>query len=301
MSFRKYTYFFIIILSFLFFCQCRFSKEPDKNPEISSFDTLEVKVMTFNIRYGTANDGENHWNKRKNLVFKVFNDYDCDFVGVQEAMVFQINEMIEALPQYSCFSRTRELDPELGEAVPVFFRTNRWALADSGIFWLSDTPDSAGSTSWGNSLPRITTWVKFTEKLTGKTIVLYNTHLDHQSQDSREQSTKLIVDHIAANCNKTDFLILTGDFNAYENNPAIKSLTSSSLDIQDTYRVVYPDEAELGTFNHWRGEKKGSRIDYIFTFNSVTVSSAEIIHDNLSGRYPSDHYPYHTILYKIYP
>jgi len=183
----------------------------------------------------------------------------------------------------------------------VFYKINRWALADSGIFWLSDTPDSAGSTSWGNSLPRITTWVKFIEKLTGKIIVLYNTHLDHQSQDSREQSTKLIVDHIAANCNKTDFLILTGDFNADENNSAIKSLTSSSLDIQDTYRIVYPDEAKLGTFNYWRGEKEGSRIDYIFTFKSIFVSSAEIIHDNLSGRYPSDHYPYQTILYKIYP
>ena len=24
-----------------------------------------LKVMTFNIRYGTANDGENHWDKRK--------------------------------------------------------------------------------------------------------------------------------------------------------------------------------------------------------------------------------------------
>jgi len=53
--------------------------------------------MTFNIRYGRANDGENSWEYRKNLVFDVIRDSECDFIGMQEAMVFQIEEILEQI------------------------------------------------------------------------------------------------------------------------------------------------------------------------------------------------------------
>ncbi len=43
---------------------------------ISLFPKMEnnqdtIKAMTFNIRYGTADDGENSWEFRKDLVFNV--------------------------------------------------------------------------------------------------------------------------------------------------------------------------------------------------------------------------------------
>ena len=31
----------------------------------------DLVVMSFNIRYGTANDGDNRWDKRKGLAFDV--------------------------------------------------------------------------------------------------------------------------------------------------------------------------------------------------------------------------------------
>ena len=33
-----------------------------------------IKTMTFNIRYGTANDGDNSWKFRKQIVFDQISD-----------------------------------------------------------------------------------------------------------------------------------------------------------------------------------------------------------------------------------
>ncbi len=40
--------------------------------EQTVIEGLEVKVMSFNIRYGSARDGENRWGSRRNLVFDTF-------------------------------------------------------------------------------------------------------------------------------------------------------------------------------------------------------------------------------------
>ena len=38
----------------------------------------ELSVMSFNIRYGTANDGENRWENRREMVCDLIRQYDCD-------------------------------------------------------------------------------------------------------------------------------------------------------------------------------------------------------------------------------
>jgi len=40
--------------------------------------------MSFNIRLGVANDGENHWDKRKELVLKTIQNFGPDLLGLQE-------------------------------------------------------------------------------------------------------------------------------------------------------------------------------------------------------------------------
>ncbi len=48
-----------------------------------------IKVMTFNLRFGTAPDGPNHWNNRKDMVIEVIKNYDPDLLGTQECLDFQ--------------------------------------------------------------------------------------------------------------------------------------------------------------------------------------------------------------------
>ena len=43
-----------------------------------------IKVMTFNIRMGLANDGMNHWRYRKSLALGRINAFKPDLLGIQE-------------------------------------------------------------------------------------------------------------------------------------------------------------------------------------------------------------------------
>jgi endonuclease/exonuclease/phosphatase family metal-dependent hydrolase len=246
---------------------------------------LRLDVMSFNIRYGTAEDGENHWTRRRELVIGIFRDFPADFVGVQESLPFQTDELLAALPQFRVLvGRTRE-----SVDTPIFYRHDRWRLEDGDTFWLSDTPDRPGSISWGNALPRIVTWGRWTERSTGRGVYVFNTHLDHRSQPSRECSAGFLVERIAARRFPNEPVILLGDFNAAEDNAAIQRLREAGL--IDTFRTVHPRARHTGTFGGWRGDTDGPRIDYIFATADASIIQAAILREHTGGRYPSDHYP----------
>ena len=52
-----------------------------------------VRVMSFNIRYGTARDGANAWPNRRELVFDVIRTFEPDILGLQEVLDFQVDEL----------------------------------------------------------------------------------------------------------------------------------------------------------------------------------------------------------------
>ncbi len=61
---------------------------------------LNLKVISFNIRRGTAKDGKNHWKFRRKRVCELLNHYRPDVLGLQEALNFQISEISAMLPGY---------------------------------------------------------------------------------------------------------------------------------------------------------------------------------------------------------
>ena len=260
---------------------------------------LRVKAMTFNIRYGTAPDGANHWAKRRELVFGVLRKHQPDVVGIQEALPSQIEELRRALPEYHHVGRTREADPKQGEAVPIFYRHERWQVKESGTFWLSDTPEVPGSRSWGNDIPRIATWARLAEKPSGDDVLVFNVHLDHRSEPSREKGVALLADRVQALARgiaaQPPRVILTGDFNCGESSPAVLYLTGQRgkppVRFVDTFRVLHPDAGGSGTFHAWLGFAAGPKIDYVLTLPGAKVLHAAILHDNEGGRCPSDHFP----------
>ncbi len=264
-------------------------------------ENIQLHVMSFNIRYGTANDGENRWQHRKELVCKVLKNHDADVVGLQEALKFQIDAIIARTPAYAMIGVGRDDGDTLGEYSAILYKKDRFIVKESGTFWFSDTPDIVASKSWGNTITRICTWALFEEKSTGKAFYIYNLHLDHRSQPSREKSVELLAKKISERTVKSPFII-TGDFNAGEENPAVRFLTSGSapkyqaLPLVDTFRALHPDAKEVGTFNGFEGRTTGDKIDYIFVPKGTKVLKASIIRDNSDGRYPSDHFPVQTVI-----
>jgi endonuclease/exonuclease/phosphatase family metal-dependent hydrolase len=89
-------------------------------------------------------------------------------------------------------------------------------------------------------------------------------------------------------------VVVTGDFNAGESNPALTALVSKGADgpFVDTYRVLHADETIVGTFNGFKtGNTAGDKIDYVLVQPGTEVITAEIIRTSRNDRYPSDHFP----------
>ena len=246
----------------------------------------DLTVVSFNIRYGTPGDGENKWKSRKAKVFNIFKKYKKGIIGVQEALPNQIDEILKEVPELGVIYRTRMADNTQGEATPFFYNKALWEPLEEETYWLSDTPEVPASTSWGNTLPRITTAVLFQSKSNGRKVRILNTHLDHRSQPSREKSVALMLARIAEK-NDGILTLVMGDFNAKPDNEAIAKMKE---EFKDSYTG---GRFEGCTFHNWLGGSNCPRIDYIFYPESSSLEMVESGIDRYKkGRYfPSDHYP----------
>lgn len=259
-----------------------------------STDAVSLKVMSFNIRYGTANDGDNHWDRRKDFLVDVIRAESPDVLGVQEALYGQLAYILQAVPDYAMVGVGRDDGVRAGEYSSILYRGAALAANRSDTFWLSDTPERVASRSWGNDITRICTWAQFTTS-GGRPLYVYNVHFDHQSQPSRERSAALLRSKIASRDPKAP-VIVTGDFNAGEKNPAVAAMLQGD-DLRDTFRVKQPDASPVGTFTGFKqGQITGEKIDYVFASREWEVVDAQIVRTSRSGRYPSDHFPVTAVL-----
>src|SRR4051795_6558118 len=62
---------------------------PEATPAAATEGT-QLRVSTFNIRYGKAKDGENAWDKRRELFMRTVKNMDPDLLGMQEVLAFQL-------------------------------------------------------------------------------------------------------------------------------------------------------------------------------------------------------------------
>lgn len=250
--------------------------------------TVTLEVMTYNIRTGTGRDGLDAWPLRKHRTLKVMQKYNPDLIGLQEAHSFQIADIQTSIPGYAIVGSGRNDGRAGNEFSAIMFKTTRLQLLRSDTFWMSDTPDIPGSTHWGNNNIRICTWAYFHDLKNGKFFYIFNTHLDHISQPSREKSADLILQRIKE-IQPQDPVIITGDLNAPEQNPVITTILNAGY--RDSFRVLHPDEKNIGTTNAFRETREPIKIDYIFIDKAWEVKTAKIADDKYDNRWPSDHLP----------
>ena len=248
-----------------------------------------IRVMSFNIRYGTAPDGENAWPHRSALVMDVIDEGAPDILGLQEALREQLDEICRELPEYAKVGVGRNPDGG-GEYSAILYRASRFDLSDSGTFWLSATPKQPGSKTWGNNLPRIVTWARLLDRTSGRRMVMFNTHWDHESQPARLKSGELLGKRVHKLASTDEPVIVTGDYNAALKNPAFVSLLEGGS-LRDTFRAVHPDETDVGTFNGFGKQTQSPKIDAVLVSDHWEVKDAAIVRTRDGERFPSDHYP----------
>lgn len=255
-----------------------------------------VKVMTFNLRFATASDGENAWDKRKEFLAETIRAFNPDLLGTQETLASQRDYLSRAFPTHAVFAAGRDDGKDKGEMAALYWNTSRFEKLDGGHFWLSDTPERVGSKGWDSALPRIATWVKLREINSAKKPVLFlNVHLDHQGAKARLESAKLMrkmLGKLGEGCS----IVVTGDFNTAEGSPPYEAFfgkSDSAVTLIDAYRKVHPErKKDEGTFNAFRPDAiNGPRIDWIGCSPDWNPTKASIDRTTKNGRCPSDHFP----------
>lgn len=257
-----------------------------------------LRVMSFNIRYGTADDGENRWANRRDLVARAIRRFDPDLLGTQEGLDFQLDYLRTELSGYTFVGAGRDDGQQRGEHVAIFFRSDRFTLIREGHFWLSETPQVPGSRGWDSHSPRMVTWCELRDPNAEEdSIVFLNTHFDFRGKVARQESAKLIWRHIeslSVDCR----IVLTGDFNCSEDEAPYRTLLFGSSEddrdprLVDAYRAVHTTRSSDELTRHDFGTtRKGARIDWVLHSPHFQTEAAVIIEDQFEGRYPSDHYP----------
>lgn len=254
-----------------------------------------LDAMTFNLRFASTTE-PNSWAARRPVMRRLLRREAPTFIGTQEGLYQQLLDIHTDLgPDYDWIGTGREGGSH-DESTAIFYDTRRLAPLEHDTYWLSDTPRTIGSNTWGAALPRIVTWVRFRDRADdGREFYVLNTHFDHVSQYARERAALLITEGIGA-FDRSLPVVVTGDFNAAAHtNRAYDTLIESGL--VDTWDAAAERSRLYATFHGYKPlTPDGDRIDWILTTPRVTVHRARINTFALHGQFPSDHLPVQATL-----
>jgi endonuclease/exonuclease/phosphatase family metal-dependent hydrolase len=258
------------------------------------------RVMTFNIRCDTIDDGPHTWVNRRPLVMQTVRDHDPDLLGVQEATVNQWTEIAAALPAFTPFGLPERAPLEMDLDVPAgFVRSTRFEVLERGLFWLSDTPHEPGTITWPNDWgARMCCWARLQDRKMDRRLILACTHVDTNAAGWLPSARVLHaeLDTVAAGV----AIVLVGDFNCAAGGTAHKYLRESGR-YRDAWNEAGLSDDGVVTFNGFSPDAglanneghsgKNYRIDWILIRGAIRCVSATIDQRTDRGLFPSDHYP----------
>ncbi len=248
---------------------------------------MTLKMMTFNLRLDVKSDGINAFPNRKDNIYRAIVGEAPDIIGFQEATDSMRAFLREKLTEYVVLGCGRNADNG-GEGVCIAYKKDAYELISFNTYWLSDTPDVAGSVYENTDqsiCPRVSVDAKLRVQETGKIFNVFNTHLDHKGEQARLLGMKQVLSEIKSRGG--DFVLL-GDMNATPDSECIKAALAVDGVIDATADID-------GTFHGFGCYDVPTKIDYIFT-NVLTTDAYRLDDEHTDGVYISDHYPVCAII-----
>ena len=253
----------------------------------------DLKIISFNIRYNSWEniDGENGWPNRKGAVAKMILEERPAAIGLQEALIDQLQYLDTVLTHYRRIGVGRDDGKEAGEFMAIYYDTTRLELLSHSTRWLSETPD-VPTKGWDAACYRTVTIALFRDRRSGKEFQYLNTHLDHVGQTARAEGVKLIVNSLKESSIADNVpVIVGGDMNSTIEDKIFQRFYDANLKParELTKRTSYVD-----TYNAY-GKEKSALIDHFFVRN-VKVKQFRTLDGNYGVPYISDHYPIEIVI-----
>lgn len=251
------------------------------NPVPERAEGTDARVVTFNLRY--TGEGKTSVAFREKLLISQVGEYNPDSMGFQEATPEWLGFLRNGFKNYAYVGKPRDDGKISGEANPIFYRKDKYDLVESDTFWLSKTPDKAGSSDWNSGCPRICTYAVLENKETKERYVHFNTHLDNSSSAARKEQIKVLFNKLNEYIGVYP-VVLTGDFNALSSSAVYSYVTN----VLNDSRIKAPVTSDMYTFHNYGTSKQ--LIDYIFVSSDVEPLVYHVIDDKLLDTYLSDHF-----------
>jgi endonuclease/exonuclease/phosphatase family metal-dependent hydrolase len=253
----------------------------------------QIRVMTFNVRYDTEEDGAHDWRHRRADALELIQTHDPDLIALQEPDTSQWADIAAHLPDHTPFA---VLDAGFGntEAYGGFFRAGRFQCEGEGVFWLSDTPEVPHSVTWENDWePRACGWVRLRDRMTDRPLVFAATHFD-TNPHAWLPSAKVLHRELQTIASGAP-TIVAGDFNCRAGSKAHRYLITEG-GFRDVWYDAGQTDAGVLTFHGFTGRRNlpaagNERIDWILVRGELTAGDATIDYSSSSGEPASDHYP----------
>ena len=255
------------------------------------FDILEkhdnscITALSANLRCVNKKDeGKNNWYYRAPFMIRVISEQAPDIIGFQECMNIHYDYLNTYLKGYESVIEYREKGRH-PESCPIFWNTAKFDFIGKGSFWLSKTPEKI-SKDWGSACYRICSYAILKQKSDGRELAVFNTHLDHISEEARINGIKLILEKLVEFGGMP--CIIMGDFNDVEGSETYKKATELFLDAKHQTK----DSDDGATYQDFGRQLEGRSIDFFFISKTgIAVSQFKIIRTTYDGVYPSDHFP----------
>ena len=244
-----------------------------------------ITMVSCNVRCWSPTDlGKKSWFYRADLLLSDIAQQAPGIIGFQEVTPMHYSYLVDVLEGYDSVIDYRD-KTLLSEGCPIFYNVSLYILKDKGSFWLSETPEVM-SKDWGAAHYRICSYVILTDKATGQDFVVFNTHLDHVSDEARIKGIAVVLDKIAQFGGLPS--VIMGDFNALEGSKTYLSATEHFLDAQ------YAAEKTISshTYQNWGNTEKFKRLDYfMISKTGFRVDAYDVVQPIHDGVYVSDHCP----------
>ncbi|MBR1992033.1 MAG: endonuclease/exonuclease/phosphatase family protein [Bacteroidales bacterium] len=253
----------------------------------------DLKIISFNIRYNSCDniDGENGWPNRKGAVAKMILEEHPAAIGLQEALIDQLQYLDTVLTHYRRIGVGRDDGKEAGEFMAIYYDTTRLELLSHRTRWLSETPD-VPTKGWDAACYRTVTIARFRDRQSGQEFLYLNTHLDHVGKAARTEGVKLIVNSLKESSIAGNVpVVVGGDMNSTIEDKIFQRFYDANL---KPARELTKKTSHVDTYNAY-GKEPSALIDHFFVRN-VKVRQFRTLDGNYGVPYISDHYPIEMVI-----
>lgn len=266
-----------------------------------------IRVISFNLKrdFGLPLNRSHKWSERRALAAQYIRESGATSIGVQELLPNMREDVSRLLDvDYSVlgFGRYSGIRPQSDEHSDIIIKNDSAKVNLIKTFWLSKEPEHL-SRAYYAIFPRICTVAEIYLKDLGRSIRVFNTHLDHICGIARTLGIRVILGYMERfNEERALPTVLMGDFNAKPGSRPVRMLHSQleefpGIHLTDVYSRFEPSEVHNTLHNFSGRVKPGSQpIDYIFVSDEFEIVESHVVTDPIDGRYPSDHYPLEATL-----